>query len=158
MSYGAARAAADLAKGFILATVEVGAPPERVFQALTSDEVTRWWVNPGVFDTSEWSADVRSGGAWRASGVGRGKPYVLEGEFLEVDPPRRLAHTWRPAGAPMSATTMVSYLLEPSGEGTRITLRHTGFISRETCLATCVGWETSFSELSRVISSAGRDL
>jgi uncharacterized protein YndB with AHSA1/START domain len=150
-----ARAVADLAEGLILATVEVAAPPDVVFHALTSDAVTQWWVNPGVFDTREWSADTRVGGAWRASGVGRGKPYVLEGEFLEVDAPKKLVHTWRPAGAPASASTTVTYVVEPAGDQTRVTLRHTGFASRDTCLATCVGWETSFSELSRVISSAG---
>src|SRR5712691_11558089 len=149
-----ARAAADLAEGFILSTVEVAAPPDRVFRALASDEVTRWWVYPEVFDTREWTGDVRVGGPWSASGIGRGKPYTLEGEFLEVDSPRRLMHTWRPAGAPPSAGTTVSYVLEPAGDGTRVTLRHTGFSSRETCMATCLGWETSFSELSRVFSSA----
>src|SRR5919198_3405926 len=87
---GRARAAADLAEGSVLATVEVAAPPERVFQALASKEVTDWWVRPGVFDTREWSGNVRAGGRWRASGVGGGKPYPLEGEFLGVDPPRRL--------------------------------------------------------------------
>ena len=55
------------------------------------------------------------------------------------------------AGAPPAATT-VAYVLEPADKGARITLRHTGFMSRETCVATCVGWETSFDELSRLIS------
>ncbi len=62
-----ARAAADLSEGLVLATVEVKAPPERVFRALASEEVTRWWVRPGVFDTRRWSGDVRRGGRWRAS-------------------------------------------------------------------------------------------
>lgn len=152
-----ARAAADLAEGFLLATVELAAPPDRVFRALVSDEVIRWWVRPGVFDTREWSADVRAGGRWRAGGVGGGKPYVLHGEFLEVDPPRKLVHTWQLAGVPGTAST-ATYVLEPAGDGTRITLRQSGFQSREACLSTAVGWETSFNELSRVISSAGRDL
>lgn len=151
-----ARAAADLAEGFLLATVEVAASPARVFQALVSDEVTRWWVRPGVFDTREWTADVKVGGRWRAAGVGGGKPYVLEGEFLEVDPPRKLVHTWRLAGAPGTQST-ATYVLEPAGEGTRITLRQSGFESREACLNTAIAWETSFSELSRVFSSAGRE-
>jgi uncharacterized protein YndB with AHSA1/START domain len=144
---GRARAAADLAEGSILATVEVAAPPERVFQALASKEVTDWWVRPGVFDTREWSGDVRAGGHWRASGVGGGKPYALEGEFLEVDPPRRLVHSWHPAGAPGAATT-VTYLLEPLDRGTRVTLRHAGFGSREVCANTGIGWETSFERLA----------
>src|SRR5215470_18167460 len=91
---GAARALADLAQGEILATVEIAASPERVFHALASREIVDWWVRPGVFDTREWTGDVRVGGRWQATGVARGAPYTLEGEFLEVDPPRKLVQTW----------------------------------------------------------------
>src|SRR5258707_9351489 len=95
---GAAKALADLAEGEILASVEIAASPERVFQALASKEITDWWVRPGVFDTREWTGDVRAGGRWRASGMTRGQPYVQEGEFLEVESPRWLVHTWEGAG------------------------------------------------------------
>src|SRR5258705_748803 len=98
---GAARALADLTQGEILASVEIAAPPERVFQALASKEILDWWVNPGVFDTREWTGDVRKGGHWRASGVARGQPYALEGEFLEVAPPPKLGHTCKPVLAPV---------------------------------------------------------
>jgi uncharacterized protein YndB with AHSA1/START domain len=151
MNIGTARAAADLGEGFILATVEVPAPPDRVFRALISDEVIRWWVRPGVFDTREWTADARVGGRWRAAGFGGGKPYVLEGEFVEIDAPRRLVHTWHSAGAPGAPST-VAYDLEPVDAGTRVTLRQTGMTSRPTCAATCIGWETSFEALGRLFS------
>src|SRR5437660_1045108 len=121
-----ARAVADLAAGLVVATVEIAAPPERVFRALASKEIVDWWGRPGVFNTKEWTGDVRVGGRWRASGIARGEPYALEGEFLEVDPPRRLVHTWKRAGTADPATT-VTYVLEPLDGGTRITLRHTGF-------------------------------
>ncbi len=135
------------------ATVEVAATPERVFRALASREVTDWWVRPGVFDTREWTGDVRAGGAWRASGMGKRGPYDLEGEFIEVDPPRGLVHTWHLVGTP--GTTTVSYLLEPLGEGTRVTLRHSGFTSSEVCAATGIGWETSLERLVEVLASGG---
>ncbi len=48
-----ARAVADLAEGEILASVEIAAPPERVFRALASKEIVDWWVRPGVFNTTE---------------------------------------------------------------------------------------------------------
>jgi uncharacterized protein YndB with AHSA1/START domain len=147
-----ARAAADLEEGLILANVDLAAGPERVFQALTSpDDITVWWVRPGVFDTREWSGDVKIGGVWRASGIGGGRPYVLEGEFLVVEPPCKLVHTWRAAGAPGAATT-VSYALEPLPAGTRVTLRHSGFTSPESCRNTAIGWETSFAKLEEVLS------
>lgn len=85
-----ARAVADLADGMILATVEIAAPPERVFRALTSREIVEWWGADGVYRTTEWTGDVRPGGTWRASGVGAdGKPFAVEGEYLEIDPPGR---------------------------------------------------------------------
>jgi uncharacterized protein YndB with AHSA1/START domain len=147
-----ARAVADLTEGMILAGVEIAAPPERVFQALASIEICKWWVRPGVFDTREWTGDVRVGGRWRASGVGKGKPYALEGEFLEVDPPRRLVHTWHGVGAPGAPST-VSYLLERQGGGTRLTLRHSGLAAREVCNNTCIGWETSFVRLEEILAT-----
>ena len=154
VSTSTARAAADLSEGLILANVDLAADPERVFNALISpEEITRWWVRPGVFDTREWSGDVKTGGAWRASGVGRGRPYLLEGEFLVVEPPRKLVHTWRAAGTPGAATT-VSYALEPLPAGTRVTLRHSGFTSPESCRNTAIGWETSFARLEEVLSGA----
>lgn len=146
-----ARAVADLAEGLVLATVEIAAPPERVFRALASNEITDWWVRPGVFDTREWTGELRVGGHWRASGAGKGGPYGLEGEFLEIDPPRRLVHTWQGVGAPAAPTT-VTYVLEPLGGGTRMTLRHTGFTSREVCANTCIGWETSFERLEEILA------
>ncbi len=146
-----ARAVADLADGSILASVEVAARPERVFRALASTEVVEWWVRPGVFDTREWTGDVRAGGRWRASGVGNGRPYALEGEFLEVDPPRTLAHTWHSPGTP-AAPSAVTYALEPVEGGTRITLRHSGLTSRGVCAGTCIGWETSFQRLAELLA------
>jgi len=147
-----ARAVADLADGLILASVELPAPPERVFRALVSDEVCAWWVRPGVFDTSEWSGEVRLGGRWRAAGVGNGRPYAIEGEFLEVDPPRRLVHSWQVVGAPGAPTT-VNWRLEPLVGGTRITLRHSGFVVPEVCTNTCIGWETSLERLAEIVAT-----
>jgi uncharacterized protein YndB with AHSA1/START domain len=146
-----ARAVADLADGLILASVDVAAAPERVFQALASKEITEWWVRPGVFDTREWTGDVRVGGRWRASGMTRGEPYVQEGEFLEVESPRRLVHTWERAGQPGVATT-VTYLVEPIDGRTRVTLRHLGFASRDMCRAFAIGWETSLERLAEILA------
>jgi uncharacterized protein YndB with AHSA1/START domain len=148
-----ARAVWDFTEGFVLATVEIEATPERVFRAISSDEVCQWWVRPGVFDTREWQGDVRVGGKWSASGIARGNPYTLEGEYLEVDPPRKLVQTWRPVGGPGPAgpVTTVSYVLEPIEKGTRITLRHWGFETRPATEGNGIGWETSFQKLSEVL-------
>ena len=144
-----ARAVADLAQGNILASVELAAAPERVFQALASNEVIKWWVRPGVFDTQEWSGDVHAGGLWRAAGMTRGQPYEHDGEFIEVDRPRRLVHTWD--GGSSDTPSTVTYLLEPLEPGTRLTLRHSGFVSRDMCSNFAIGWETSLEQLAKLL-------
>src|SRR5215472_6266636 len=146
-----ARAVADLTEGRILASVEIASSPERVFHALASKEIVDWWVRPGVFDTREWTGDVRVGGRWQATGVARGQPYSLEGEFLEVDPPRKLVHTWHLLGVSGEPTT-VTYLLEELKGGTRVTLRHSGFPPGESCANVPAGWESSFEHLARMFS------
>jgi uncharacterized protein YndB with AHSA1/START domain len=146
------RPVSDVGEGHVFVSVEIAAPPKRVFRALASHEVVHWWVRPGVFNTAEWTGELRVGGRWRASGLFRGEPYATEGEFLEVDPPRRLAHTWQGVGAPGAPTT-VAYVLEGIDGGTRITLRHSGFTSREACANFGVGWETSFERLAEILGT-----
>lgn len=145
-----AQVAVEADNGSIVAAVELAGSPERVFRALTSTEVTAWWVRPGVFDTRQWAGDVRPRGRWTASGIAHGRPYAIEGEFLKVDPPQTLEHTWHGVGSPDAPTT-VTYQLEAAGAGTRLTLRHTGFLSREACENTGVGWETSLARLAEML-------
>jgi uncharacterized protein YndB with AHSA1/START domain len=147
-----ARVVADLAEGSIFGSVEIAATPERVFRALASKEIVNWWVRPGVFDTTDWAGDVRVGGRWRAVGTGNGRPFSIDGEFLEINIPRTLRLTWQLAGAP-GKPTQLTYLLERIDGGTRLTLQQTGFAAPDWCLNTCAGWETSFERLAELLSA-----
>lgn len=138
----AARAIADLEAGTILATVDIAAPPERVFRALTTDEITKWWGSPDMYQTTAYTADLRVGGAWKAEGVGAdGSPFEVGGEFVEIDPPRKLVQTWKPGWDPIGTTT-ITYHLDKTDSGTRVTLRHTGFgTNTKSCEHHANGWE-----------------
>ena len=137
--------------GEIVVSATLAASPERVFRALASEEICAWWVRPGVFDTREWSGELREGGRWSASGVGGGRPYGLEGTFVEIDAPRRLVHTWKAAGAPGEAR--VSYDVEPRPGGVRLTLRHSGLMDPEVIERTRAGWETSLVRLREILAA-----
>lgn len=143
-------ASADIARGEVEARVDLDATAERVFRALTSAEICRWWIRPGVFDTRSWAGDVRAGGQWETTGVGQMGPYRMVGQFIEVEAPRRLAHTWTVVGAPGGVST-VTYTLEPLGAGTRLTLRHAGLGLAPVCEATWRGWETSLARLAELM-------
>jgi uncharacterized protein YndB with AHSA1/START domain/uncharacterized protein YciI len=137
-----ARAIADLSAGTILASVEIAAPIERVFRALTSpEEIVRWWGSPDSYRTTEWTSDMRPGGKWRARGVGDQGPFTVGGEFIEVDPPRKLVQTWQPDWDGGHVTT-ITYRLDATATGTRVTVRHEGFGDRaDSCAGHTAGWE-----------------
>jgi len=145
-------AVVDAATGHIVVSVELAATPERTFRAISSKDITRWWVRPGVFDTREWSGDLRVGGRWHTSGMMRGQPYTLEGAFLEIDAPNKLVHTWEGAGNAASPST-VSYVLEPLDDGTRLTLRHSGLASPDVSSRFATGWETSLERLVEILAA-----
>ena len=73
------------------------APAQRVFDAWTSPEVLRrWWHAEYDWETSLAEVDLRVGGAVRV--VMRDPEKDVEygggGQYLEIDPPRRLVFTW----------------------------------------------------------------
>jgi uncharacterized protein YndB with AHSA1/START domain len=146
----AARAVADVTQGMLLATIDIHAAPERVFRAVASEELTRWWGSEDTYRTTTWTGDVRVGGAWRTEGVGRdGKPFAVEGEFLVVDPPHRLVQTWRYDWDPSGSVTTITWRFDTIEDGTRITVRHEGFGgAHAACADHAEGWERVLDWLS----------
>jgi uncharacterized protein YndB with AHSA1/START domain len=153
------RAVADVSVGMIIATVDIRVPPERVFAALSTDEVVAWWGDEAMYHTTSWHSDVRVGGSWRAGGVAAdGTPYAVHGEYLEVDPPRKLVQTWQPDWDKGRATQL-TYLLEPIEGGTRLTVRHEGFgqDQHESCRDHGDGWERVLGWLRQYAGGAAAD-
>jgi uncharacterized protein YndB with AHSA1/START domain len=137
------RSIADVAEGTILARIEIAAPPERVFRALTTEELTKWWGSAEMYRTTAFQIDLRPGGTWRSEGVGAdGTPFHVGGKVIEVDPPRKLVQTWEPSWESEGPPTTISYFLDATEIGTRVTVRHTGFGARmESCESHARGWE-----------------
>jgi uncharacterized protein YndB with AHSA1/START domain len=141
MATAIATAAVNPAQDAILGEVFIAAPPSRVFEAITDPtQVPQWWGQQGMYRVTEWKADLRPGGKWSSVGVGAdGNSFRVEGEYLEVDPPRLLVHTWI-ANWSGNRETVVRWELEPTdvhglhpsgprraGTGTLLKIRHTGF-------------------------------
>ncbi len=112
----------------IVAEIFIAAPRERIFQAITDpQQAVRWWGQSGKYRFNEFHMDVRVGGKWSCAGPSEnmGTNFTVHGEFLEVDPPRKLAYTWSSSWMP--AVTEVRWELEAQGNGTIAKLTHTGF-------------------------------
>ena len=92
--WSAPRAVADGGGGTIIATAEVAAPPERVFQALTTNEVERWWGHADFYRQMDWKADLRVCGQWSVTvRFADGSTNDGSSEFAEIDAPRKIVMT-----------------------------------------------------------------
>jgi uncharacterized protein YndB with AHSA1/START domain len=146
----------------IEAEIIIAAPPSRVFEAIADPKQrTEWWGKKGVFKVLESKSDLRPGGKWSYDGVGPDNaPFHMEGEYLEVDPPRLLVQT-RVADFVGDFTTIVRWELEPRevrgldpsgthklGTGTLVRVRHSGFAGHPDELrGHSTGWSASLGWL-----------
>jgi uncharacterized protein YndB with AHSA1/START domain len=121
--------------------IQIAAPPERVFQALVDpSQVVRWWGQSGMYRATEYHSDLRVGGKWSTIGVAADeRRFEAKGEYLEVDPPRLLVHTWI-ASWTGDVKTMVRWELEPTKSGTLVRIRHMGLAAHPEIAQSYKGW------------------
>jgi len=104
----------------IVREVVIAAPPEEVFPFFTDPEKMVVWK------AVDATLDARPGGTFRIDVTGHD---VARGEYVEVDPPRRVVFTFgresEDSGVPPGSTT-VEVTLIPDGGGTRVRLVHSG--------------------------------
>ncbi len=95
--------------------------PERLWEAITNPEMRRKY-NFGVRVKSDWTPGSRYEGV---SPLAPGA--LLEGENLEVDPPRRLVQSFRALWSDdvkREGTSRVTWEIEPVGDSCRLTVTH----------------------------------
>jgi len=117
----------------VVAEVEIAAPPQRVFQALTSsDQLIGWWISDTCV-IERWDIDPRPGGRWylktgKSTQVINGvDAFEAHGEILEYSPPRLLVYTWIANWNDQpSQTTVVSWVLSATKGGTHVRVTHSG--------------------------------
>jgi uncharacterized protein YndB with AHSA1/START domain len=95
--------------------------PERLWEAITNPEMRRKY-NFGVGVETDWKPGSRY------QGVSPMAPApILEGENLEVDPPRRLVQSFRALWSEdvkREGTSRVTWEIEPVGDSCRLTVTH----------------------------------
>jgi len=109
-------------------SIEIEAPAERVFRALTdARELSAWFqvsIEGEIAVGSEvWMTSVHPGHVGQRFRV----------QFIEMTPPRRVVWRWHPGEVDPAVDysreprTTVTFTLEPTARGTRLSLSETGF-------------------------------
>jgi uncharacterized protein YndB with AHSA1/START domain len=145
----------------VMASADIGAPPEQVFRALVTDEVVQWWGSADTYRMVDWSADLRVGGRWTViARAADGKDLSASGDFLEIEAPRRIVQTRKYRWDHPSLgrrETKVAYLLEPIATGTRVTICHGGFAGlSEAAAEHAEGWGRVLGWLQAYVGARSR--
>ncbi|UJR84652.1 SRPBCC family protein [Sandaracinus amylolyticus] len=132
----------------LVVTRVLPAPIARVFDAWTrSETLARWFTCTPAWDATAES-DLRVGGRYRVvMREGARVAGVAYGEYLEVDPPRRLVFTWSSEGNAPVQGSVVTVELEPLGAHTRLTLTHDLDPSSAVGRAHARGWDGTLARL-----------
>ena len=132
----------------------IRATVEDVFNAFVDpEEIVHWW-GPDEGPTLSAETDLRVGGKFRV--VFRtmdGERHESQGEYLEIDRPRRLVMAWWWATSP-DLRTRVTVSIDPIDDGAQLTVVHEGFVDVSTRDSHEVGWAGTLDKLAAHLERA----
>jgi len=135
--------------GSIEREIYVDAPPEIVFEVISSPEHIREWWNGAVTDVSATPGAV----AEIAWGRDTAEPHIQPLTVVDAEPPRLFSFRWVYDDAAVATPTnslLVTFELVPSGTGTVVQLKETGFREK--------GWEIAVLEAAYADHVRGWDI
>ena len=122
--------------GSIERELRIEASPEVVYEVISSPEHLReWWPDGAEFDPVPGATGTITFGDPTAPDA-----TIVPLTVLEADPPRRFVFRWAYDEGPATETNsfLVTFDLVPSGDGTLVRFKETGFRER--------GWEAAVLE------------
>ena len=142
----------------------IRASRQRVFEAWVKPELRRkWWRTHRGEGLTACEVDARVGGRYCMKQIGGGcespgddpnYEWIMEGEFLEVDPPRRLVFTWNVNHEPPVVDERVTIEFREVEGGTDVTIKHEGILSPAMRDGTEGGWTTHLDAIAEVLEQA----
>jgi len=141
----------------VVVTRRFAASPEAVYRAHTEPSIIqKWLLGPDGWTMPVCLSEARPGGKIRYEWTdGKGHGFYLTGEYVALEPFRRIVHVERmhlPAPTP---DNLVETIFEPDGNGTMMTIRMTlpDAKTREGMLASGMerGMEASYARLDGIV-------
>ena len=136
----------------VVREIEIDASPETVWQFLVDPEKAARWMGQAA------TLDPRPGGVYHVEVI---PGHTASGEFVELDPPRRLVQTWGwepgedgPRSVPPGSST-IEIELTADGDGTLLRFTHSDLRDTAAADSHAHGWDHYLPRLA--IAAAGGD-
>ena len=123
----------------VVVTRRIEAPPAEVFAAWLDAEGMRQWMCPHPVEEAKVTLDPRVGGRYRVDMIAGKEIFEHEGEYLVIDPPRRLSFTWISA-ATNRERSVVTIEFADRGGATDLVLTHERLPSEDSAQRHSEGW------------------
>jgi uncharacterized protein YndB with AHSA1/START domain len=141
----------------VVVTRRFAAPPEAVYRAHTEPSIIQqWMLGPDGWTMPVCISEPKPGGKIRYEWTdGKGAGFYLTGEYIALEPFRRIVHVERMHLPDPSPDNHVETIFTPDGDGTLMTMRMTlpDAKMREAMLATGMehGMEASYVRLETIL-------
>ncbi len=125
-----------------------------VFDACTEPgQLAKWW-GPRGFTSPSIELDLRVGGSYRiAMQPPDSELFYLVGEYVDIEPPSRLAYTFRwEEPDPEDQETVVTLTFREHGESTKLTLDQGPFATEGRYDLHHAGWSDGLERLEVALS------
>ena len=111
----------------VVVTRRFAAPPQALYRAHTEPEIIqKWLLGPDGWTMPVCISHAQPGGKIRYEWAdGKGGGFYLTGEYLELEPYRRIVHVERMYLPNPTPDNHVETRFDPDGDGTLMTLRMT---------------------------------
>ena len=129
------------------------ASPEEAFRAWTDPASLGAWMRPGEGIRTEARCDVKVGGRFEIVMHGEENVYVQHGEYLEIDPPKRLVFSWVSEALPEARTRVTVEFAPAEGGDTLLTLVHEDMPEGDAYAGYENGWNRILEHLAEALGS-----
>jgi uncharacterized protein YndB with AHSA1/START domain len=132
----------------------IRATPAQVWNAFVDPrELVHWW-GPDAGPTLSAETDVRVGGTFTiAFRTMDGERHENRGEYLELDPPKRLVMSWWFSSTP-HVRSRVTVSIVDIDDGVEVTVKHDGFSDEGMRITHEKGWEGALRKMAARVQNA----
>lgn len=136
----------------ILKSIEVNVSPESAFEAISiEDELKKWWVDvPKLELVVGGMVNFRF---LKENSQLLENDFVIEGKILELIPNQKLSYSWKPVDDENYPDTIVTWTIEPTNNGSKVTVLHSGLEGVKDYSRLVDGWEYFLGKLQNLLNS-----
>ncbi len=136
----------------ILKSIEVNVSPGSAFEAISIEgELKKWWVDVPKIELAV--GGIVNFRFLKENSQLLENGFVIEGKILELIPNQKLSYSWKPVDDKNYPDTIVTWTIEPTNNGSKVTVLHSGLGGAKDYSRLVDGWEYFLGKLQNLLNS-----